>query len=240
MYLRYFLIASLLFVLSSCSDPKPESTPPAEDTTAEVSQPEEPAVEKTTPEEPASEPVPEPAAPDSNRVKLSTTMGDIVIELYPDKAPATVENFLSYVNSGFYDNTVFHRVISGFMIQGGGFGLTGNGPATQKETNPPVENEAKNGLKNVEGSVAMARTSDPHSATAQFFINHNDNANLDYPSFDGWGYAVFGKVVEGMDVVNKIADVQTTTKPLVGKMGPQPMQNVPVEDVIITSAKIVP
>lgn len=236
MYLRYILIASFLFLLSSCNDSKPEPAPPAEEKAAEVTQPEAPAAEEPAQETPEAD----PADSGSNRVKLSTSMGDIVIELYPDKAPATVENFLSYVNSGFYDNTVFHRVINGFMIQGGGFGLTGNGPATQKETNPPVENEAKNGLKNITGSVAMARTSDPHSATAQFFINHNDNANLDYPSFDGWGYAVFGKVVEGMDVVNKIADVETTSKPLVGKMGPQPMNDVPVDDVIITSAKVVP
>ncbi len=156
-------------------------------------------------------------------VLMKTSKGDITLALDPDKAPKTVENFLRYVDEGFYNGTVFHRVISGFMIQGGG--LT---PDLQKKpTHAPVVNEAKNGLRNVRGSIAMARTRDPHSATAQFFINHRDNPNLDYRSFDGWGYAVFGKVVEGMDVVDAIAAVKTTHKNGRG--------DVPVEPVIIES-----
>ena len=144
---------------------------------------------------------------DAPRVKLVTSMGEVVIELAPDKAPATVENFLTYVNDGFYDGTVFHRVIDGFMIQGGGFGPD----FERKTTRPPIRNEADNGLKNDTGTVAMARTSDPHSATAQFFINVKDNDFLNHtaPNPRGWGYAVFGRVVEGMDVVESIKKVPT-------------------------------
>jgi cyclophilin family peptidyl-prolyl cis-trans isomerase len=156
-------------------------------------------------------------------VVMKTSKGDITLALDPDKAPKTVANFLRYVDEGFYDGTVFHRVISGFMIQGGG--LTPD--MHKKPTHEPVANEAKNGLKNVRGSIAMARTRDPDSATAQFFINHRDNPNLDYPSFDGWGYAVFGKVTRGMDVVDAIAAVKTTHSNGRG--------NVPVEPVIIKS-----
>lgn len=156
-------------------------------------------------------------------VLMKTSKGDITLTLDPDKAPKTVENFLRYVDEGFYNGTIFHRVISGFMIQGGG--LTPD--MAKKKTHDPVSNEAKNGLKNVRGSIAMARTRDPHSATAQFFINHRDNANLDYPSFDGWGYAVFGKVTHGMDVVDTIAAVKTANQ---GGRG-----DVPVEPVIIES-----
>lgn len=156
-------------------------------------------------------------------VLMKTSKGDITLALDPDKAPKTVENFLRYVDEGFYNNTVFHRVISGFMIQGGGLGVD----MQKKPTHEPVVNEAKNGLKNVRGSIAMARTSDPHSATAQFFINHRDNSNLDYPSFDGWGYAVFGKVIDGMDVVDAIAAVKTARK--------NGRANVPVEPVVIES-----
>lgn len=173
------------------------------------------------------------------KVKLSTSLGDIVIELNEEKAPTTVKNFLGYVEDDFYDNTVFHRVISDFMIQGGGFALEDDGSIKQKETKDPIQNEAKNGLKNARGTIAMARTGDPHSATAQFFINHKDNANLDYPSFDGWGYAVFGKVVEGMDVVDKIAAVQTGTKTLTTTRGAAPMQDVPADPVVIKSAEVV-
>lgn len=240
MYLRFLLLATSLFFLCNCNKPAPTEEPAPKDAEKSVETKTAPAP-KEAPEETPKEAVAEKPAPaGSNRVKLTTNYGDIVIELYPDKAPKTVANFLSYVNEGFYDSTIFHRVINGFMIQGGGFGLSGDGGAQQKETNPPIENEAQNGLKNVTGSVAMARTNNPHSATAQFFINHKDNTNLDYPSFDGWGYAVFGRVVEGMDVVNKIADVPTGTKTLVGKMGPQPMQDVPMENVVIESAKVVP
>jgi len=172
------------------------------------------------------------------KVKLETSAGDIVIELNEEKAPGSVENFVGYVNEGFYDNTVFHRVIDGFMVQGGGFALEGE-EVKQKETKAGIQNEAKNGLKNDRGTVAMARTGDPHSATAQFFINHKDNANLDYPSFDGWGYAVFGKVTEGMDIVDKIAAMETTTKTITTKGGPSPMKDVPAENVVIKSAKVV-
>lgn len=160
------------------------------------------------------------------RVKLETSLGDITLELDAAKAPKSVENFLSYVKSGFYDNTIFHRVIDGFMIQGGGFTTD----FKQKPTNPPVTNEAKNGLKNARGTIAMARTNDPHSATAQFFINVADNDNLDYPSFDGWGYAVFGKVIAGMDVVDKIRVVQT------GRVSGY--ENVPQVQIVIKKASL--
>jgi peptidyl-prolyl cis-trans isomerase B (cyclophilin B) len=160
-------------------------------------------------------------------VVLRTNQGDIKIELDAQNAPATVANFLQYVRDGHYDNTVFHRVIDGFMIQGGGMepGLK------QKPTRAPVANEAANGLKNKKYTVAMARTSEPHSATAQFFINVADNDFLDFksPSGNGWGYCVFGKVVEGQDVVDRIRSVPT------GNSGFH--QNVPKEDVIITKAE---
>lgn len=172
------------------------------------------------------------------KVVLSTSQGDITIELNEEKAPETVKNFLGYVNDGFYDNTVFHRVIKDFMIQGGGFALLDDGKIKQKETKAGIQNEAKNGLKNDRGTIAMARTGDPHSATAQFFINHKNNSNLDYPSFDGWGYAVFGKVVEGMDVIDKIADVETGKKVLTTKSGDAPMGDVPVEVIVIKSVKV--
>ena len=146
-------------------------------------------------------------AEDYPKVKMETNLGTIVLEVYPDKAPKTVENFLQYVNDGFYDGTIFHRVIDNFMVQGGGF----TADYQQKETREPVENEANNGLKNQMGTVAMARTPDPHSATAQFFINVSDNSFLNFQNETsrGWGYAVFGKVVEGMPVVNKIKAIET-------------------------------
>jgi peptidyl-prolyl cis-trans isomerase B (cyclophilin B) len=159
-------------------------------------------------------------------IKLHTNHGIIALELDAEKAPKTVENFVAYVEAGHYDNTVFHRVIEGFMIQGGGF----EPGMKQKPTRAPVENEATNGLKNTVGSVAMARTSDPHSASAQFFINISDNSFLDYPGQDGWGYCVFGQVVEGMDVVDKIKAVKT------GRSGFH--QDVPVADVIIERAEV--
>jgi len=159
-------------------------------------------------------------------IKLHTNHGTIALELDAEKAPKTVANFLAYVEAGHYDNTVFHRVIDGFMIQGGGF----EPGMKQKATRDTVENEARNGLKNERGSVAMARTSDPHSASAQFFINLADNSFLDYPGQDGWGYCVFGKVVEGMDVVDQIRAVKT------GRSGFH--QDVPVEDVIVTRAEV--
>lgn len=160
-------------------------------------------------------------------VKLHTNKGDITLQLDAENAPNTVKNFLEYVNSGFYSNTIFHRVIANFMIQGGGFepGLK------QKKANAPIKNEAANGLKNDKYTVAMARTGDPHSATAQFFINVKNNGFLNYPGQDGWGYCVFGKVVEGMDVVDAIRNVKTGNR--------SGFQDVPLEDVIITKAEVV-
>ena len=165
----------------------------------------------------------------NTRVKIETNMGDMIIALNAEKAPKTVENFLTYVREGFYDNTVFHRVIDGFMIQGGGF----EPGMKQKPTHAPVDNEADNGLKNDRYTLAMARTSDPHSATAQFFINVADNDFLNFkaPTANGWGYAVFGEVVEGTDTVEKIKSVKT------GNRGFH--QNVPTEDVVIVKAQIV-
>lgn len=157
-------------------------------------------------------------------VLLSTNVGDIELELYPQKAPVSVENFLSYVNSGFYNNTIFHRVISNFMIQGGGF----TEDMTQKQTQPSIKNEADNGLSNDRGTIAMARTFDVNSATSQFFINVKNNNYLNHSQRD-FGYAVFGKVVSGMDVVDKIANARTTLR-----MG---ASDVPVQPITILSAK---
>lgn len=177
------------------------------------------------------------------KVVLKTNQGEITIELDSEKAPDSVKNFLAYAGEGYYNNTVFHRIIDGFMIQGGGFELKEDGSIEQKETKDPVQNEAKNGLKNAKYTVAMARTSDPHSATSQFFINVEDNASLDFPSFDGWGYAVFGKVVAGTEVVDKIAKSPTGTKTLKARAGgalrEAPMNDVPEENVVIESATVV-
>lgn len=163
---------------------------------------------------------------DNPTVLLETTSGDILIELFTDKAPKTVANFLQYVDEGFYTNTIFHRVIPSFMIQGGGLGAR----MDEKPTREPVANEADNGVKNERGTIAMARTRDPHSATAQFFINLVDNDFLNHssPTLDGWGYCAFGRVTEGMDVVDKIAKVKTKS------MGMH--ENVPVDMVMITNA----
>ena len=161
-------------------------------------------------------------------VEMQTSMGAIVIELDAEKAPLTVKNFLQYANDGFYNGTIFHRVIEGFMIQGGGF----TKDMGEKPTGAQIPNEAKNGLKNQRGMIAMARRAEPHSATAQFFINHKDNDALDYPSRDGWGYAVFGKVTQGLDVVDKIAKVRTGNRGM--------FQDVPVEPVVIQSVKVIP
>ena len=166
-------------------------------------------------------------AQDAPRVKLATSMGDIVVQLDPAKAPKTVENFLNYVKSGHYDGTIFHRVINGFMIQGGGF----EPGMKQKETGASIENEATNGLSNDAYTVAMARTNDPHSASAQFFINVKDNDFLNYAGPNNWGYCVFGKVTEGTDVVDAIRKVRTGSKCFHG--------DVPVEDVVIEKAEIV-
>ncbi|AUM11183.1 peptidylprolyl isomerase [Ketobacter alkanivorans] len=166
---------------------------------------------------------------DAILVILHTSMGDIKLELNKEKAPVTVENFVNYVNDGHYNDTVFHRVINGFMVQGGGF----DKDMQQKPTNAPIKNEANNGLKNEVGTVAMARTQDPHSASAQFFINVKDNDFLNFSgeNMQGWGYAVFGKVVDGMDVVDQIKAVKT------GRHGFH--QDVPMEPVFIETAEVV-
>ncbi len=162
-------------------------------------------------------------------VRMQTSKGDIVLELDAEKAPETVANFLEYARSGFYDGTIFHRVIPGFMIQGGGF----EPGMHQKPTRDPIRNEADNGLKNETGTIAMARTPDPHSATAQFFINVKDNSFLDFtaPTAQGWGYCVFGKVVEGMDVVHAIEQVATGAHP-------SGHRDVPLEDVVIEKVTV--
>jgi peptidyl-prolyl cis-trans isomerase B (cyclophilin B) len=185
----------------------------------------------------AAKPAPKPATPAlasaqatsvMPRVKLETSLGVIVLELTPDKAPKTVENFLQYVKDGHYDGTVFHRVINGFMVQGGGF----TADMQQKPTRAPIQNEADNGLKNAPLTVAMARTMDPHSASAQFFINVADNTFLNHtqPTMNGWGYAVFGKVVAGADVVDKIRRVPTGSKGM--------FQDVPNTPVTILKASL--
>ena len=166
-------------------------------------------------------------ASDPVLVVISTSKGDIKLELYPDKAPKTVENFLTYVDEGFYEGTIFHRVINGFMIQGGGF----DADFQKKKTHSPVDNEAKNGLKNLRGTIAMARTADPHSATAQFFINHKNNTALDYPSRDGWGYCVFGKVTGGMDVVDEIAKTSTGSNKFFRRDVPK--ENIEIKKVTV-------
>ncbi|CAM4254093.1 Peptidyl-prolyl cis-trans isomerase [Bordetella tumbae] len=185
------------------------------------------SAQAATPSTPSSKEGTQPMST-SPRVKLQTNQGDIVITLDAEKAPKTVENFLSYVKSGFYNGTIFHRVIDGFMIQGGGF----EAGLKQKPTQAPIENEANNGLKNDKYTLAMARTSDPHSATAQFFINvsNNDFLNFTAPTPNGWGYAVFGKVTEGTEIVDKIKGVKT------GNSGFH--QNVPTEDVVIEKAEV--
>jgi peptidyl-prolyl cis-trans isomerase A (cyclophilin A)/peptidyl-prolyl cis-trans isomerase B (cyclophilin B) len=167
-----------------------------------------------------------PAAPP--KVLLKTSMGNIVLELNPELAPVSVQNFLAYVKSGYYKNTIFHRVIGNFMIQGGGFDKN---LVEKTGKRPPIKNEAANGLKNATYTIAMARTSDPHSATAQFFINVKDNEFLDYPGRDGWGYAVFGKVVEGMEVVDQIKEVEIAEKGM--------FQHLPVKPVTLYTATLV-
>ncbi|RPH66310.1 MAG: peptidyl-prolyl cis-trans isomerase [Burkholderiales bacterium] len=177
--------------------------------------------------------VPDGAAAAPNpQVRVKTSMGEFVIELYPDKAPLSVANFLQYVNDGFYSGTIFHRVIPNFMVQGGGFTADlYKGTLRPKATRAPIALESKNGLKNDTGWVAMARTGDPNSATSQFFINVVDNNGLNHPQPDGHGYAVFGKVIQGMDVVNAIRKVRTTNV--------QMYQDVPADAVVIDSMAVV-
>lgn len=189
------------------------------------------AQDKKTPPTPAADQKsPETTAPLKGVVKatIETSKGAIELELDADKAPLTVNNFAAYVRRGHYDGTIFHRVMPGFMIQGGGF----TPEMQQKPTDKPISCESKNGLKNTRGAIAMARTMDPHSATSQFFINVKDNTSLDFPGQDGWGYCVFGKVTKGMDVVDAIVAVPTTTK--------APYQNVPVDPITITKVTLSP
>ena len=175
--------------------------------------------------------------PENPKVLLETNYGDITIELNEEKAPITVKNFISYVEKKFYDNTIFHRIIDDFMIQGGGF--SNEEMPAQKKPNDPIKNEGKkSGLSNIRGSIAMARTNNPHSATSQFFINVVDNKNLDPGGFSADGYAVFGKVTKGMDVVDKIKSVKTGSTPLKTLGGVGAMRDVPVKKVIIKSAKL--
>jgi cyclophilin family peptidyl-prolyl cis-trans isomerase len=178
------------------------------------------------------------------KVRFKTSEGDIVLELDGEKAPITVRNFVKYVEAGYFDNTVFHRVVKGpdiFVVQGGGFKLD-DGHLVEKKVGNPIRNEAENGLKNDRGTISMARTQDPHSATTQFFLNTADNVGLNFPTNNG--YAVFGKVVEGMDVVDKIQNVKTAQKTLIVRNGmsggvqASPSQDVPVEDVVIVSVKV--
>jgi len=188
------------------------------------------ALAQTPTDTKAATPVPTPkaAAAKAPVVILETSLGRIKIGLNAAKAPASVENFVSYVRAGHYDGTIFHRVIPRFMIQAGGF----DAGMKERSTRAPIKNESKNGLRNLRGTIAMARTEDPHSATAQFFINLKDNAALDFGVAPGWGYAVFGEVLEGMDVVDKIASVPTTSR--------GSYQDVPAKPVIITSARVAP
>lgn len=245
---RYpLLAAAFLILLAGCgSQPEPETaaepaTPveetveaPAETPATEAPAAEEPVAAVVPPPAPtpapkaAPAPAPKKAAPAGPPVVVMTTnKGVIKIELFPEKAPKTVANFLAYVDDKFYDGTIFHRVMPNFMIQGGGF----TADMVEKNTRAPIENESKNGESNVRGSIAMARTGDPHSATAQFFINHVNNRMLDFggQGANQWGYAVFGRVTEGMDVVDAIALVTTGNK--------GPYQNVPVENVVIESVR---
>jgi cyclophilin family peptidyl-prolyl cis-trans isomerase len=244
---RYpLLAAAFLVILASCgSQPEPETAAepaaPVEETTeapAETPATEAPAVEEPvaavipppapTPAPKAAPAPPKKAAPAGPPVVVMTTnKGTIRIELFPDKAPKTVANFLAYVDDNFYDGTIFHRVIPDFMIQGGGF----TADMAEKNTRAPIQNESQGGESNVRGTISMARTNDPHSATAQFFINHANNRMLDYGArgVNQWGYAVFGRVTEGMDVVDAIAVVPT------GNSGPY--QNVPVDGVVIESVR---
>jgi cyclophilin family peptidyl-prolyl cis-trans isomerase len=209
------VLAVLNFGLIGC-DGETEKAPSKPKTVVK-----EPDTKKALTEKPKEKKV------ETKKVKLETSKGDIVIELYEKAAPVTVKNFLRYIEAGLYDGTIFHRVISGFMIQGGGF----TADMQKKQTYEPIINEANNGLKNDRGTIAMARTNNPNSATNQFFINHNNNIFLNYSRRHNPGYAVFGKVTEGMDVVDAIAAVQTTRK--------GPHANAPVETVVIKSAKVV-
>ena len=239
------LAVALLICLAACgTQPQPETSEPqvpadeateapAETPATEPAPAEEPVAVVTPPPAPANAPKAAPAAPKKTAptgppvVVMQTNKGTIRIELFPDKAPKTVANFLAYVDDKFYDGTIFHRVIPEFMIHGGGFSPEMN----DKNTRSPVDKESQGGESNVRGTISMARTNDPHSATAQFFINHANNRMLDFGArgANQWGYAVFGRVTEGMEVVDAIAATPTGNK--------GPYQNVPVENVVIESVR---
>jgi peptidyl-prolyl cis-trans isomerase A (cyclophilin A)/peptidyl-prolyl cis-trans isomerase B (cyclophilin B) len=226
MFKRLLLAFALLaptFALAQNTAP-PSTKPSAAKTAAKVVKPTAKPAAKTT-----EKAAPADAVVTASKVLIKTNLGDITVELYPDKAPKSVENFLTYVKSGFYDGTIFHRVIAGFMIQGGGF----TKDLTQKKTRAPVVNESKNGLSNLRGTLAMARTADPNSATAQFFINTVDNPRLDYAGDASPGYCVFGKVVTGLDIVDKIRAVPT------GAQGPF-RSDVPTTTVTIEKVTLAP
>jgi cyclophilin family peptidyl-prolyl cis-trans isomerase len=216
---KWMFAALGLMVTMGCGGGSPP--PPAEEPKAA------PAPPAPSEEEPAARPAPSSTGTNP-MVEMRTSLGTMKIELHPDKAPKTVENFLQYAREGFYDGTVFHRVISGFMIQGGGF----TPDMSEKETRAPIENEASNGLKNVRGSLAMARTGDPHSASSQFFINTVDNPFLNFTAetVQGYGYAVFGQVVEGLETLDAIKKVST------GSRGGY--DDVPVDPVVIESVRV--
>lgn len=211
-------------LLSNCGEPEaPSESAPTEPPEVVEEAPAPPEEEPAAKTEPEPVTTPEPTTPP--KVRMETSMGTIVLELYPDRAPETVKNFLQYVDDGFYDSTIFHRVIPGFMIQGGGF----TSEMQEKNTRDPIQNEAGS-LSNLRYTIAMARTPDPHSASAQFFINHRTNRSLDKDQAqDGWGYCVFGKVVEGGEVVDEIAQVQTGSN--------RGHQNVPTTPVVIRNAE---
>lgn len=211
------------------SDETPE--PPAADSTENAAPEEAPSMtdSATDTDDPAAEDAAPDIVPEGPVVAFRTTLGDFRIELFPDDAKETTANFLRYVEDGFYDGTIFHRVVRGFVIQGGGF----TAEMEEKETRPPIPNEAQNGLVNSRGTLAMARTSDPHSASAQFFVNTRDNAMLDHTgtSVRGWGYAVFGRVISGMETVDRIE-----ATPVVSRAG---HNDVPATPVVVESATIV-
>ena len=231
-YYAALILCAGVLALSGCTNKNKTAPEPAK-SGGEVAAAEpaaaEPAAAEPAPEGNKDEPAAAPSDGKMPIVEFTTSMGTIKMELYPDKAPKTVANFLKYVKSGHYTGTIFHRVIDGFMVQGGGF----DAKFTKKPTTEEVENEAFNGLKNLTGTVAMARTPNPHSASAQFFVNVADNAFLDHKdkTMRGWGYCVFGKVIEGMEVVNKIKALPT------GSKGPFP-KDVPTTDVLINDAKV--
>ncbi len=224
----YLVIVALVLGIAGCGSAPPEKEAVKEPEPVETAKLEPPPEPKPAPKvEPKPTPKPAPKAPTKPVVVMETSKGTIRIELNPERAPITVKNFLAYVDAKFYDSTIFHRVMPNFMIQGGGF----TPGMSEKDTRAPIKIESDNGLANLRGTIAMARTSNPNSATSQFFINHKTNGALDknYPRGDGFGYAVFGKVTEGLDVVDAIAAVPTGNVKGHG--------NVPQADVIIKSVR---